>query len=186
MKRRYFNQHNTYDGTNKTAEVKGKQSISKYQDTTAWIKDFTNEYELVENLPDTKYKFIETTQGNFKLEQENPVAATLIRAMKIKYGDKATFYLDNLEVLESTVLLAASDNLKLGFKIGADKNGRPSLFAAEGLPYKIEDLKEDYTKLTKGITQAISTMVYYPIPENKGVKEAPSGYGIPKDSIKFK
>ena len=106
--------------------------------------------------------------------------------MKMRYGDKAAFYLEDLEVLESTVMLAASHNLKLGFKIGIDKDGRPALFAAQGLPYKIEDLQDNYARLTEEIKQSSPKAMYYNLPVKTSKAQTASGYGIPQDSIKFK
>lgn len=144
------------------------------------------EYTLVPSGTQEDYTIVQTTQEESDRSQKNPVAAAMINVMQLKYGDAAVFYLDDLEVLASTVLLAASHNEKLGFELGKDKSGRPSLYAAVGLPYKIDDLQKTYTLLFEGVDRNKKTLAFYETPVSTGEKKNKSGYGISLDSINFK
>lgn len=110
----------------------------------------------------------------------------MMHAMQLKHGDNAVYYLDGLEVLPSTVTLAASYDLKLGFKVGKDTQGRPSLYAAKGLPYTTAALQPDYAQLLEGIDLNKTSIVYYETPVKLTKKQPESGYGISLDSINFK
>jgi beta-lactamase regulating signal transducer with metallopeptidase domain len=144
------------------------------------------EYELVSDNDPKDYQVIKTTREEMDRQQKNPVATAMMNAMELKHGDDAVYYLENLEVLPSTITLAASHNLKLGFKVGKDDQGRPSLYAAESLPHTTDDLQDEYAQLLEGVDLNKKALVYYEYPVNITKKQPESGYGISLDSINFK
>lgn len=143
-------------------------------------------FELVTNDDLKGHKVVKTTQEELDRKQKNPVATAMMYAMELKHGNKAVYYLEGLEVLPSTITLAASHNPKLGFKVGKDDQGRSTLFAAKDLPYKIEDLQNAYAQLLEGVDLNEKALVYYETPVNITKKQPKSGYGISLDSLNFK
>ncbi|ARN78873.1 hypothetical protein BST97_13230 [Nonlabens spongiae] len=124
----------------------------KYPDTITYIKDL--------NKKDVKVPVIKVTRDYADQMQKNPVAATILRAMKLRYGNEAAYFLDGLETLPATIMLEASNELTLGFKVGKSEDGRPALFAAKDLPHTMEELQPMYGKLVAGIEDRANQKEY--------------------------
>ncbi len=123
----------------------------KYPDTITYLQDFnTNQ----------KVPVVKVTRDYADQMQKNPVAATILRAMKLRYGNEAAYFLDGLETLPATIMLEASDEPTLGFKVGKSEDGKPALFAAKDLPHTMEELQPMYGKLVAGIEDRANQKEY--------------------------
>jgi len=140
--------------TTKYFQINNDDTITenkKYPDTITYIKDINTNH----NVP-----VVKMTRDYADQMQKNPVAATILRAMKLRYGNQAAYFLDGLETLPATIMLEASNEPTLGFRVGRSEDGRPALFAAKDLPHTMEELQPMYGKLVAGIEEEANHKEY--------------------------
>ncbi|MGB5982304.1 MAG: M56 family metallopeptidase [Nonlabens sp.] len=124
----------------------------KYADTVTYVHNFNKQKKEI--------PVVKLTRDYVDQMRKNPVAATILRAMKLRYGTNAAYFVEGVETLPETVMLEAAQDLTIGFETGITSDGRPALYAAKNLPNTMEKLQPMYGKLVAGIEEEVNQKEY--------------------------